>query len=240
MKKKLIKNGRRIDGRKPEELREFEIEAGVLERADGSAYARFGETKVIVAVYGPRELHPKHLERPDRAILRCRYSLAPFSTEERIRPGYSRRNIEISKVITEALAPAIFLEEFPRTAIDVFIEILQADAGTRCVGITAAAVALANAGIPMRDLVTAVAAGKVDGQVVLDLCGEEDNYGEGDIPLALMPQTKQITLLQMDGRMTIEEVAEAIDLCMKACDLIYKKQKLALKKKYKEVREKYG
>lgn len=238
-KKKLIKEGKRIDGRKVKELRDFEIKAGVLKRADGSSFVRFGDTKAIAAVYGPKTLHPRHLEEPDRAFLKCIYSLAPFSVEERKRPGPSRRSREISKVTKEALTPAIILEEFPKTGIDIFIEITQADAGTRCVGITAASVALADAGIPMKDLVTAVAAGKIEDKIVLDLSGEEDKEGEGDVPIAIMPKSKEITLLQMDGRMTPKEIETAVNLAMDACDEIYEKQKVALKKKYEKVREKY-
>ncbi len=88
---------------------------------------------------------------------------------ERKRPAPSRREIEISKVIKEALEPAIMLEKFPRTAVDVFIEVLQADGGTRCAALTAASVALADAGIPMRDMVAAIASGKVADTIILML-----------------------------------------------------------------------
>ena len=149
---KLInEKGLRLDGRKPDELRPIKLEVGILSNADGSAYMEQGKTKILAAVYGPKEVHPRHLALPDRAILRCRYHMAPFSVEERKSPAPSRREMELSKVIREALEPSIFLEYYPRTAIDVFIEVLQADGGTRCAGITVASLALANAGIPMRD-----------------------------------------------------------------------------------------
>ncbi len=98
---KLIdENGKRIDGRKKYELRPIKMEVGVLKNADGSAYVEWGKNKVLAAVYGPREIHPpKHLQRPDRAILRVRYNMAPFSVEERKKPGPDRRSVEISKVI---------------------------------------------------------------------------------------------------------------------------------------------
>lgn len=229
---KLIVEGRRLDGRLPEELRPLRIVAGALKRADGSAYVELGENKVLAAVYGPRELHPRHLQQPNTAVLRCRYSMAPFSVEERKRPGPDRRSVEISKVIREALEPAVFLELYPRAAIDVFIEILQADAGTRTAGITAASVALADAGVPMRDLVAAVAVGKVDGTLVLDLTKLEDNWGTSDMPMAVMPRKKLITLLQMDGHFTPEEFDRALELGLKGCQQIYEAQKRALREKY--------
>jgi exosome complex component RRP41 len=229
---KLIVDGKRLDGRSPDELRPLKIEAGVLKRADGSAYVEMGKNKVLAAVYGPRELHPRHMQQPDTAILRCRYNMAPFSVDERKRPGPDRRSVEISKVIREAFEPVVFTKLYPRSGIDVFIEVLQADAGTRTAGINAAAVALADAGVPMRDLVSSVAVGKVDDTIVLDLMKDEDNYGTTDMPIAMLPRKKVITLLQMDGHFTPEEFERAIELAMKGCEQIYEVQKQALKAKY--------
>lgn len=228
-------NGLRRDQRRREDLRPISIEVGTLEKADGSAYIEWGGNKILVAVYGPRELHPRHLALPDRALLRSRYHMAPFSTEERKRPAPSRREIEISKVTREALEPAVFTELYPRTAIDVFIEVLQADGGTRCAGITTASVALADAGVPMRDLVAACAAGKIQGQVVLDLDDVEDKEGEADLPIAILPQTGEISLMQMDGRLTPNEFREAYELAVDGCKRVYEIQREALKRKYLEI-----
>ena len=236
----LIVDGRRVDGRKPEELRPIKIESGILENADGSAYVEQGMTKILAAVYGPKELHPKHLADPQRALLRCRYHMAPFSTEERRSPAPSRRDVELSKVIRNALEPAIFLEEYPRSTIDLFIEVLQSDGGTRCAGIVAASVALADAGIPMRDLVSACAAGKVDGHIVLDLCYVEDQEGEADLPVAYMPKLGQITLLQMDGLLTREEFEKALKLAIRGCEQIYEVQREALKRRYEAIERLVG
>ncbi len=236
----LLVEGKRVDGRGLEELRPIKIESGILENADGSAYVEQGMTKILAAVYGPKELHPRHLADPQRALLRCRYHMAPFSTEERRSPAPSRRDIELSKVIRNALEPAIFLEEYPRSTIDLFIEVLQSDGGTRCAGIVAASVALADAGIPMRDLVSACAAGKVDGHIVLDLCYIEDQEGEADMPVAYMPKLGQITLLQMDGLMTREEFDRALKLAIKGCKQIYEVQREALKKRYEAIERLVG
>lgn len=238
MKKKggvqLIKDGRRIDGRAFDELRPIRIEVGVLKRADGSCYFELGENKVIAAVYGPRELHPRHIQDAKRAIIQYRYNMAPFSVDERKRPGPDRRSIEISKVSREALEPVIMTEFYPRTTIDIFVEVLQSDAGTRTAGINAASVALADAGIPMRDLVTSVAVGKVDGEIVLDLNAYEDNYGEADMPIAMIVRKNKITMMQMDGKMTKDEIKKALKLAKKACEKIYQLQREALIAKYSE------
>ena len=225
---------KREDGRKPDEMRTLDIKAGVLEEANGSALVKLGKTIAIAAVYGPREVHPRHITKPDRAILRCFYNMAPFSTTERIRPGRSRRSTEISKVTTQALEPALFLKEFPQASIEVYIEIVQANAGTRTAGINAAAVALADAGIPMRDLVASVAAGRIENTPILDLAGKEEEETECDLPIAYMPREKKITLMQLDGDIAQKDVKEVVKTAIKACDEIYKKQKEALKKRWIE------
>jgi len=230
---KLInEKGLRVDGRKFDELRPIKIEVGTLERANGSAYIEWGKNKILAAVYGPREVHPRHLALPDRTLFRCRYHMAPFSTEERKNPAPSRREIELSKVIREAVEPSIFTELFPRTGIDVFIEVLESEGGTRCAGITATSLALADAGIPLKDLIVACAAGKVDGQIVLDLDEVEDQKGQADLPVAISLRTGEITLLQMDGIMSAEEYEKALNLAIEGCGRVHEMQREALKKKY--------
>jgi exosome complex component RRP41 len=158
--------------------------------------------------------------------------MQPFSVGERKNPAPSRREIEISKVIKEALEPAVMLENFPRTVVDVFIEILQADGGSRCAALDAAAVALADAGIPMRDMISACAAGKVADTIVLDINNEEDQEGQADMPVALMPNLGKITLIQLDGVLTPQEYAKCVDTAVGGCKLVYEIQKKALREKF--------
>ena len=232
-RKKLIgKGGVRVDGRKPGDLRPIKIKVGLLERADGSAYVELGKNKILAAVYGPREVYPRHLSLHSRALIRCRYHMASFSVEERKSPAPSRREVEISKVIRDALEPVIFTEFYPRTVIDIFIEVLQADGGTRGTGIIAASLALADAGIPLRDLVAACAAGKVDGQLVLDLNDVEDKEGTADLPVAYAPQMEAVTLLQMDGALTRDEFERALKLAVDGCKQIHALLKEALRGRY--------
>jgi exosome complex component RRP41 len=227
---------KREDSRKADEIRPVSMEVGVLKNADGSALVSLGKTVALAAVYGPRDLHPKHRQESNRAVLQVNYQMAPFSTTERARPGPSRRSVEISKVTKDALEPVLYLEEFPRTAIDVYIIILQANAGTRTAGINAASLALADAGIQMRDLVASVAAGKIGKDYVMDLAGKEEEETACDLPIAYMPREKKITLLQMDGDLDPKDVIEVIKLAAKGCEELYKKQKEALRKKWsKEV-----
>ncbi|UCC59074.1 MAG: exosome complex exonuclease Rrp41 [Candidatus Bathyarchaeum sp.] len=230
---KLIdKKGLRLDGRKLDALRPVKMEVGILPNADGSAYLEQGKNKILAGVYGPKEAHPRHIAKQDRAVIQCRYHMAPFSVQERKSPAPSRRDVELSKVIRESLEPAVFLEYYPKTSIQVYIEVLQADGGTRCAGITTAALALADAGIPMRDLVVACAAGKADGKLIVDLDDTEDKVGDADVPVAFMPNLNAITLLQMDGSLSVEEFESAIGMALDGCKQLYALQKEALKSKY--------
>ena len=225
-------NIERISGRAPDELRNVSIKAGVIKNADGSALIEFGKNKIIAAVFGPKEVHPKHMMVSNRAIIKCRYHMMPFSTDTRKSPNLSRREIEISKVIREALQPAVIMEDYPRTAIEVYIEILQSDGGSRCAAINAASTALADAGINMRDLVTACAAGKADGQVVLDVDDVEDKTGEADMPIALLPNLGLVTLFQLDGNLSEDELNKAFELAKIGCNKLYELQRNALTEKY--------
>ncbi|HII85537.1 TPA: exosome complex exonuclease Rrp41 [Candidatus Bathyarchaeota archaeon] len=235
---KLIdKKGLRLDGRRVDELRSIKLQVGVLGNADGSAYVEHGKNKILAAVFGPKEMHPKHLSQPDRMVIRCRYHMAPFSVQERKSPAPSRREVELSKVIRESLEPSVFVDLYPRTGIDVFIEVLQADGGTRCASITAASLAIADAGIPLRDLVVACAAGKVDDTVVLDLMDTEDKVGAADVPVAFMPNLNAVTLLQMDGVLAPQEFESAVKMAIEGCKKIYVMQKEALRTKYMTVKE---
>lgn len=226
---------KRPDKRKNDETRVIEAKAGVIKRADGSGYFKIGDTIAYAAVYGPRNLYPKFMQDPQKGILRCNYNMLPFSgSGERIRPGGSRRSKEISMVTEKALLPVLDLDEFPNAVVDLFIEFPQTDAGSRCAGICAASIALADAGIVMKDMVASVAVGYVNNDVVVDLSKEEEDIENAvDIPMAVMPSTGEVTLLQMDGMIKKEDLMKAVELGKKACKKIYEIQKNALKEKYK-------
>ena len=224
---------KRPDGRKAEEIRPISAKVGVIPNADGSAIFSFGKTVAIAAVYGPRELHPRNMQKADTGVLRVNYDLLSFSVDDRKRPGPSRRSHEISKVTEWALLPAVDIKEFPNTVVDVQIYIIQADASTRVAGINAASMALAHAGIPMKDLVTSVAVGKLDKELVVDVDKEEEDFSDGegatDFPLAKIANSDEFTLMQMDGKIQPELVPKALEMATKACEEIYEIQKKALK-----------
>ncbi len=229
---------KRKNNRKLNEPRKITAKVGVIKNADGSAYFRMGDTEAYVAVYGPRDLYPKFLKDPSKGVLRCHYNMLPFSGQgNRVRPGSNRRAKEISLVTEEAFAPVVMLDDFPNTAVDVYIEMTQTDAGSRCVGICAASLALADAGIPMKDMVTAVAMGAIGKDILIDLEYDEEAY-EGadvaDIPVAVIPRTKEITLLQMDGKITKDMLKKGFKELMPVIDKIHEVQKKALKEKFEK------
>ncbi|MBN1275338.1 exosome complex exonuclease Rrp41 [Candidatus Woesearchaeota archaeon] len=227
---------RRHDGRAADEPRKITAKAGVIKKADGSGYFKIGDTAAYAAVYGPQECHPAWMRNPKRGILRCTYSMMPFSGDgERVRPGPSRRSKEISMVTEKALLPVLDLDDYPNAVVDVFIELPETDAGSRCAGICAAAIALADAGITMKDVVPAVSVGQVEGTLVVDLDGEEEHMDENaaaDIPVACIPSTGEITLLQMDGVMEPEKLLRALDMVRPALDRIAEAQRNAIKERY--------
>ena len=231
----VSKDGKRFDGRKIEDIRPIKIEVGVIPRADGSAYLEWGQNKVFASVYGPKECLPKHLANPYRAVVRYTYRMATFSVPDRKNPKPGRREIEISKVSGEALERAIFLERFPNTAIHVDVEVVDSNAGTRIAALTAASVALADAGIPMRDLVVGTSVGKAGGNILVDLDKHEEDAPDAvDIPMAILPTTNEFVLLQLDGPLTKKEWSEAVKMGLEASKKVYELQKAALKEKYEK------
>ena len=226
---------KRFDGRKFSECRPIEAKAGVIKNATGSAMFRIGKTVAYAAVYGPREMFPRFMKDPTKGVLRCTYQMMPFSgMGERIRPGQNRRAKEISMVTKNALNEVVDLSNFPNSVVDVFVEVPEADAGTRCAGICAASIALADAGIPMKELVSAVAVGRVSESLAVDLDYAEEAHEEGaaDIPVAITSRTKKFTLLQMDGDLTQEQLKTALQMGLDACDEITKIQRDAIKARY--------
>ncbi|MEA3329447.1 MAG: exosome complex exonuclease Rrp41 [Nanoarchaeota archaeon] len=227
-----MSNYKRLD-RKFDEAREIKAKVGVVPNADGSAMFSFGNTVAIAAVYGPKKLHPQHMQNAKKGILRCTYNMMSFSVTDRIRPGPSKRSTEISKISGWALDKAILIDDYPNTVVDVHIYIPQADASTRCAGINAAALALAHAGIPMKDMITSISIGKLDKQLVVDVDKNEEDFEEGegatDIAISFLHNSGELTHIQMDGKISVKELKEAISLGRKAAEKVYEIQKKVLK-----------
>ncbi|KAF6149655.1 hypothetical protein GIB67_017388 [Kingdonia uniflora] len=113
----------RLDGRRPMEMRQIQAEIGAVGKADGSAIFKMGNTKVIAAVYGPIEVQNWSQQINDKALVRCEYSMANFSTGDRMRKQKGdRRSTEISLVIRQTMEACILTHFMSRSQIDIFVQ----------------------------------------------------------------------------------------------------------------------
>ncbi len=231
-----MKYDKRYDGRAFDEPRPIEAKAGVVKNANGSGYFKIGNTIAYAAVYGPKEVYPKFLSNPKKGIVRVHYNMMAFSGPgERNRPGPNRRAKEIGLVSQKAIISVLELDKYPNSVIDVYLELPQTDAGSRCAGICAASIALADAGLTMKDMVSAVAVGLVGDTPVVDLSYKEeqpDGMEAVDIPLAIIPSTGEITLLQMDGIVDKDMLMKAIEMSTKPLKKIADILRSAVQDKY--------
>ena len=191
-----------------------------------------GLNVAVAAVYGPMEAHPRKIQRQDRAVIDVRYNMAPFSTSDRIRPGFNRRSREISKVRPKPSNPwcslsATHVRRFVlRLRFSLPKQVLAAPVSRQLLWL------LADAGIPMRDMIVGVASGKIEDTVVLDLDKAEDNYGQADLPVGILPNTGEIAFLQMDGDLSPAEYELAMEYNFKAAREIHDIMVDALQRRY--------
>ncbi len=224
---------KRHDNRKDDELRPITIKLGVNKNADGSCLLTWGKNVILATVHGPKQMFPKHLSDPEKAVIDYKYRMACISTPERKSPVPGKRDKEISLVSGNALASAIMVEQFPNTAIEVNTLILTADAGTRVAALTAASLAAADAGLPMRGMISAVAGGRANKSIVLDLDKKEEDAPDAiDLACAMLMPQKEIALLQMDGIMDIKDYKLIMENIVSGVDKVYDMQKKALIEKY--------
>ncbi|NXI42383.1 EXOS4 protein, partial [Galbula dea] len=219
----LSDEGYRADGRRPAELRKVRARMGVFAQADGSAYIEQGNTKALAVVYGPHEMRGSRSKAlPDRALVNCQYSMATFSTgERRRRPHGDRQATELALHLRQTFEAAILTSLYPRSQIDIYVQILQADGGNYCAGVNAATLAVMDAGIPMRDYVCACSVGLADDTPLADLSSPEEAAGGPQLVLALLPASGQIALLQLSARLHQERLEAALEAATEACRALH-------------------
>jgi len=221
----LSDQGFRIDGRRPGELRRVQCKMGVFSQADGSSYLEQGNTKVLAAIYGPHESRSnKTKSAHDRAVLNCQFSMATFSTGERKRrPHGDRKSLEISMHLKQTFEAAILTELYPRSQIDIYVEVLQADGGNLCACINAATLALMDAGIAMRDYVSACTASMLeDEHPILDMSHIEETSGMVAVmSMAVLPKSGQIVYLEMNNRLHKDHLDKVHEVAYKGCKDIH-------------------
>lgn len=208
--------GVRADGRKVEEFRDPFFQTGSVTAATGSAFAEFGNTKVLVAVYGPRE-SVKAQAFSDVGRLNCDVQVAAFATPTRGKYGTGTEEKEYSAMLHKALEGAVLLHTFPKTTVDVFALILQSGGSDLAAIISCASLALAHAGIAMWDLVTAACVVRIGRHLIADPSDSEQALEEGSVIIATMAGRKEVTQIALSGEWSQRQAGEAIELCMEAC-----------------------
>ncbi|KAF5326406.1 hypothetical protein D9611_000941 [Ephemerocybe angulata] len=224
----LNEAGFRSDGRRQFELRDLTIDLAKHGEADGSALISHGLTQVLVSVYGPREAKMRSHTFHDRANINVEVVVASFSTgERRKRQRGDKRVLEFAATIKSTFEPVIRTNLYPRSQIDIYVQVLQQDGSTLQTCINAATLALMNAGIPMTDFVCAVTGGVHSTSPMLDLSTLEEN----DIPhvtVAVMPKTKKVVLVTMETRLHVDRFEEILNLARDAGAILHQEMKEAI------------
>lgn len=203
----------RPDGRGLLHCRPAFMKTGAVNSASGSAYAEFGNTKVIVSVFGPRE-SKKAMMYSDVGRLNCNVSYTSFATPIR---GQGSDNKELSSMLHKALEGAIILDSFPKTTVDVFALVLESGGGDLPVVISCASLALADAGIMLYDLVTSASVSCLGKNLVIDPIIEEESYQDGGLMITCMTSRNEVTQLTVTGEWSTPKINEAMGLCLDAC-----------------------
>lgn len=220
--------GLRADGRRPAEVRQISCELGQFSRSDGSAVFEMGNTKVIASVYGPVQCPRRSDSLHDRCVVMCEYTVASFATSERKRHQKGdRRTKESSLLIKQTFEAAILTNLYPRSQISIYLQVICDDGGAQAAAINAACLALVNAGIPMKEMVTACSVGFVDSTPLLDLNFMERTGGGPLLQVAMYPHSEKIALLQMENKLPLENLEEVVALgkegCKKIADVLKQK-----------------
>lgn len=233
----------REGGRRPDELRALKLEVGAAPYAEGSCLVAMGSTRVLCAASVEEGL-PRWREASGKGWVTAEYGMLPRSTHTRTsreRTSLKGRTQEIQRLIGRSLRSVTDLDVLgPRTVI-VDCDVLQADGGTRTASIVGAAVALHRAcrGLvedgeiprnPVREMVSAVSVGIVDGTVFLDLDYGEDSGAQVDMNVVA---TGGGRLIEVQGTaeghpFTREEMDELMDTALAGIRSLVRAQEEAL------------
>ena len=234
----------RIDGRKNDELRPVEIIPGINKFAEGSCLIRCGNTHVLCCA-SVEERTPPHVPEGEGWVT-AEYSMLPRANRERSKRDIAKlklspRSAEIQRLVGRSLRACVDMKKLGARSITVDCDVLQGDGGTRTASVTGGYVALALAcrklvanGVltesPLVGTVTAVSAGIVDDELLLDLCYEEDSSAQVDLNCVMTGGGKLVELQGTgEGRaFTVEEQRALVELCAKGIRELQTAQKAAL------------
>lgn len=227
-------------------MRELVFRVGVAEQALASVLVSFGRTQVICAVSVEDDVPGwMKVQGVRGGWLTAEYSMLPYSTATRKKRSNNGkvdgRATEIQRLIGRSLRAVVDLEALGARTIWIDCDVLQADGGTRTASISGAAVALQLAfrrmlqqGLlernPMRQLVSAVSVGKVNGEALLDLCYQEDSAAEVDMNVVLTERGEYVELQGSgeEATFTSEELAQMLALARSGTQQILAAQRAAV------------
>lgn len=223
------------------QLRRIFLDIGLITQASGSAYIEMGNTKVICGVYGPKSIASRRdAYFSETGQLLCDFKFAPFARLDEIKErkqGDDEK--ELSLMLQEALESSIQLEKMPKSMIQVFIIVLEANGGEFAAAVTCASLALAHAGIELFGLVSGCSVGikensKVvekktqdngndDSQLVylLDPSTAEEIECSARVTVTMMGASREITHLFQQGVLDFKETGSAIGVCIEGCSQIF-------------------
>jgi ribonuclease PH len=217
----------RFDGRKNDEFRPVTLERNFLKYAAGSCIITMGNTKVLCAVTIDDTFVPEFRKEHGGGWIDAEYALMPASTLTRSNRKTNGRAIEIQRIIGRAMRTACDPLLIGERTIWIDCDVLQADGGTRTAAITGAFVALYDAieGLvkdgkleknPIEKMVSAISIGMVNGEIMLDLCYEEDHIADVDMNFVM---TEDGNFIEVQG--TGEKVAFTREMLDRFADMAY-------------------
>lgn len=239
-----LDKGNRQDGRSADQVRPIFLKMGVIPQARGSSYIEMKHTKVICAVYGPRDIGRRD-DFQMEGVLKCEFKFSPFSCKQRRGHIRDHQEIEFSQILTQALEPAVLMHKFPKSQVDVYVTVLENDGGSLAAGIMAASLALTDASIEMYDMVTSYnvrQAGK--NTLIHDPTASEEFdpntsdsklcINQGNVTVAFLPILNQVSGMVSSGVMDCNVLSDAIQKCTNGAQSVYDVMQKAVVGFYKD------
>ncbi|CAJ0572543.1 unnamed protein product, partial [Mesorhabditis spiculigera] len=209
-------HGFRADGRKPLQIRNISTQMGIDSQSDGSAYFVQGNTQVICHIYGPREPTQRGRVKEDRAFINCHYERflkgrSNIQGGKRRRPGKERKAGDVERLVEKTFETVIFTENYPKTQIDIHLMVLEEDGSVLSTCINAASLALCDAGVAMKGVVSAITCGMAEGKPICDLNNREENDLVPRVTLATISGQDEVVITELQNRVHIDSLTALLE-----------------------------
>jgi len=219
----LDHNGQRKDKRKANDARPLFLKTGIVSQAKGSAYLEQGDTKVVCAVYGPREVQKKSDFRLNGQMF-CELKFAPFSCQKRRGHQQDNEELEMSHLVREGLEAAVCLHHFPKAQVEIYIMIIENGGSALAASLTCASLALANASIPMYDLVIGASVRQLGDIYLIDPAIDEEwqpiancDSDHSNVVVGYMPTMQQVCAYSHEGISQTDSLNRIMKVIVEYC-----------------------